>query len=291
MHYEGKIYRPWIEANSLLIQTTLGCTNNKCTFCDMFRDKKFRIREIDGVFEDIEEARTMFHHIESIFLVDGNVMAVKTDYLLKILDKITTTFPECSKISLYAGFNDLRRKSSDELKELKKAGLSKAYIGLESGDRTILERIKKGLTQEQALEGAKKAKQAGIDMLVSVIFGLGGKELSSQHIIETTRLLNLIKPEEIAPMALTIQPGTQLAKEVKSGEFLQATPLQILEEEKYLLENLKGFDTFYWGDHGNNVVSSKGKLPDNRSRFLGRIEHAIAHNPVTKQEILTTMPW
>ena len=106
MHYEGKIYRPWPEANSLLIQTTLGCTHNKCTFCDMFREKKFRIRKIEEIFKDIDEARQIYPHIDSIFLIDGNVLVLKTAFLLKILDKVTATFPECSKIALYAGLND-----------------------------------------------------------------------------------------------------------------------------------------------------------------------------------------
>ncbi|MGI9535991.1 MAG: radical SAM protein [Desulfocapsaceae bacterium] len=290
MYYEGKVYRPWMEADSLLIQTTLGCTHNKCTFCDMFREKRFRIRDIEGILGDIDEARNTFRHIRSIFLVDGNVLALKTEFLLKVLTKITSTIPECSKISLYAGLNDFRRKSTAELKELKQAGLSIAYTGLESGDPVTLERIKKGLTPEQAKEGMAKAKAAGIEVLISIIFGIGGRQRSRKHIVETTGLLNILKPDQLAPMALTIQPGTELEDQVRTGEFIQANPLQILEEEKYLLENID-FDTIYWGDHGNNIVSSKGRLPESRELFLGRIDQAIANHPVTKQEILLTSPW
>jgi len=291
MYYEGKIYRPWPEANSLLIQTTLGCTYNKCTFCDMFREKRFRIRKIEEIFKDIDEARQIYRHIGSIFLIDGNVLALKTEFHLKILEKITATFPECSKIALYAGLNDLRRKSVDDLKKLKQAGLTLAYTGLETGDSVTLERIKKGLTPEQAEAGMAKAKAAGIDVLVSIIFGIGGKERSREHIVETTRLLNMMEPEQIAPMALAIQPGTELAEQVETDEFIQATPLQILEEEKFLLENLAGFETIYWGDHANNIVSSRGRLPASRKHFLGKIDHAIASHPVTEQEVLHTSPW
>jgi radical SAM superfamily enzyme YgiQ (UPF0313 family) len=290
MHYEGKVYRPWIEANSILIQTTLGCTHNKCTFCDMFREKRFRIREIDEIYKDIDEARQIYPYVESIFLIDGNVLALKTEFLLKILKKITSTFSECSKISLYAGLNDLRRKSIEELTELRMAGLTMAYTGLESGDRVTLDAIKKGLTPEQAEKGMAKAKAAGIEILISIIFGIGGKERSKEHIVETTRLLNIMKPEELAPMALAVQPGTELEKQVEAGEFIQATPLQILEEEKYLLENMT-FDTIYWGDHGNNIVSSKGRLPESQELFLKKIVHAIANHPVTEQEVLLTSPW
>jgi radical SAM superfamily enzyme YgiQ (UPF0313 family) len=291
MNYEGKVYRPWPEANSLLIQTTLGCTHNKCTFCDMFREKRFRIRKIEEIFRDIDEARQTFPHVRSIFLIDGNVLALKTEFLLKILNKITRTFPECSKIALYAGLNDLRRKSVEDLRELRQAGLTLAYTGLESGDHATLERIKKGLTPEQAEKGMAKARAAGIDILVSIIFGIGGKERSREHIVETTRLLNMMKPEQIAPMALAVQPGTELAEQVETGAFVQATPLQILEEEKYLLEHLAGFETIYWGDHGNNIVSSRGILPESREMFIGKIDHAIANHPVTEQEVLRTSPW
>lgn len=220
MQYEGKVYRLWPEANSLLIQTTLGCTHNKCTFCDMFREKRFRVRKIEEIFRDIDEARQMYPYIRSIFLIDGNVLALKTEFLLKILERIAATFPECSKIALYAGLNDLRRKSVKALKHLKQAGLTLAYTGLESGDRVTLERIKKGVTPEQAEAGMAKAKAAGIEVLVSIIFGIGGKERSREHIVETTRLLNRMQPEQIAPMALTIQPGTGLEKQIETGEFI-----------------------------------------------------------------------
>lgn len=291
MNYEGKVYRPWMEADSFLIQTTIGCTHNKCTFCDMFREKRFRIRVLEDIFQDIEEARHYLINIKSIFLIDGNVLALKTDFLVEVLNKVTATFPECTKISVYAGLNDLRRKSVEELKQLKDAGLNKVYTGLESGDVVTLKRAQKGLTPEQAIEGMSHAKAAGIEVLLSIIFGLGGKERSRIHAEETAKLLNILQPEELAPMALTIQPGTILAQQVESGEFIQATPLQILEEEKYLLENLGNFEMVYWGDHGNNIETLKGVLPAHRDVFLEKVEQAIAYDPITSQEVLRNTPW
>ena len=291
MYYEGKVYRPWIEADSLLIQTTIGCTHNKCTFCDMFREKRFRIRNIEEIFKDIDEARSLYQNISSIFLIDGNVLALKTCFLLEVLEKISNVLPECNKISLYAGLNDLRRKNTADLIKLRRAGLTKVYTGLESGDPVILDRVEKGLTPDQAIEGMAKAKAAGIEVLVSIIWGIGGKERSVEHRIATTKLLNRLKPEELAPMALTIQPGTILKKQVESGEFLQATPLQILEEEKYLLENLEDFTMVYWGDHGNNIETLRGILPFSRELFLKKIHSAMSHHPVTLQDVLQTAPW
>ncbi|SHH24524.1 radical SAM protein [Ferrimonas marina] len=291
MRYEGKVYRPWPEAESILIQVTLGCTINTCTFCNMFRDKRFKVRDLEGIFADIEQARRVYPEVRSLFLIDGNVMAIRTELLLKILNKITETFPEIQNISMYAGFNDLRRKSDADLLALKQAGLDMVYTGLESGDPVVLERIKKGMTAEHALEGMAKAKKAGIRVLASFIFGLGGKLRSKEHIEATTALLNQMQPEEIAPMALAIQPGTEMEQEVQQGTFLLPTPLQVLEEEQYLLENLEEFDCYYWGDHGNNIAPMRGMLPRGRSAFLDRIEHEIATNPVTKQEVIKTFAW
>lgn len=290
MNYEGKVYRPWIEANSILIQVTLGCSINTCTFCSMFDDKRFKVRPIEDVFKDIEQARRYYPYVESIFLIDGNVMAARTDYLLKVFDKLRSTFPESKKISLYSGLNDFRRKTTTELKELVDAGLSMAYCGLESGDPVVLEKIKKRMTAEQALEGMAMAKEAGIEILLSFIFGLGGRDRSKEHIEATTALLNKLNPEQIAPMALAVQPGTELEKEVQRGEFVMPTELQVLQEEKHLLENLN-IDTFYWGDHGNNLIQHKGFLLDSRQFFLNNVNQAIQQNPMAADNVIQTFSW
>lgn len=291
MHYVGKIYRPWIEAESVLIQTTLGCSNNQCTFCTMFDDKRFKVRDIEGIFQDIDEARRIYPHVKSIFLTDGNVMAIRTEMLINILDKIKMTFPEIKNISLYSGFNDFRRKSLSELKEIKSAGLSMAYSGLESGDPLVLKRIKKRMTREHAIEGMAMAREAGIGVLASFIFGLGGKERSQEHIEGTVSLLNIMQPDAIAPMALAIQPGSELQKEVQRGEFNLPTPLQILQEEKYLLENMADFHCYYWGDHGNNISPMRGIMPAQRTAFVNKINQEIAHNPITQENVIQTFAW
>lgn len=290
MRYQGKIYRPWIEANSLLIQVTLGCSNNQCTFCTMFDDKRFKVRDIEEVFEDIDSARRQYPNVESIFLTDGNVMAARTDYILRVLDKLKASFPELKHISMYAGFNDLRRKTPANLKAIRQAGLNMVYTGLESGDPLVLERIKKRMTQEHIIEGALLAKDADIRMLQSFIFGLGGRNRSAEHIEETVRLLNITQPEAIAPMALAIQPGSELETEVQRGEFLLPTPLQIMQEEEYLLKHVD-FPTYYWGDHGNNVSPMRGPLPEYQGAFLEKIQREIASNPLTKENILQTFSW
>lgn len=291
MRYEGKIYRPWMEADSVLIQTTLGCSNNQCTFCTMFDDKRFKVRELDDIFADIAQARLRYPRVPSIFLIDGNVMALRTEKLLRIIDKIRDTFPELEHLALYSCFNDFRRKSIADLKALRAAGLTTAYSGLESGDPIVLENIKKGMTREHAIEGMARAKEAGIQVLASFIFGLGGKQRSREHAEHTTSLLNIMQPDAIAPMALAVQPGSELAAQVSRGDFILPTPLQILEEEKYLLENLADFPCYYWGDHGNNIASMKGEWPVVREPFLDHINEHIAHNPMTKKNVIETYAW
>ncbi|SCA55975.1 Radical SAM superfamily protein [Candidatus Terasakiella magnetica] len=291
MRYEGKIYRPWPEAESLLIQVTLGCSNNNCTFCTMFKDKTFKKRKIEEIYKDIEMARKFYRHVDSIFLVDGNVMVLKTEFLLKVVRKIKEVFPEVQNISLYSELNDLRRKTVEDLIELRQAGVTLLYAGLESGDPVVLENIKKRMSPKQALEGMKKAKAAGIDVLLSFIFGLGGRERSKEHIEATTSLLNELEPEQIAPMALAVQPESELEQEVLSGEFILPTPAQILQEEKYLLENLGDFETYYWGDHGNNIVPQKGMFQPLRKEFLTNINNEIVSNPIVHEDVHRTFAW
>ncbi len=291
MHYEGKIYRPWMEAQSVLIQTTLGCSNNQCTFCTMFDDKQFKVRKLGDIFKDIAIARVRYPKVESIFLIDGNVMAMRTEKLIAILDKIKETFPELKNLALYSCFNDFRRKSISELKEIRSAGLTTAYSGLESGDPLVLERIKKGMTREHAIEGMDMAREADIKVLVSFIFGLGGRERSKEHAENTTSLLNIMRPNAIAPMALAIQPGSELEHEVARGEFVLPTPLQILNEEKYLLENMDDFPCYYWGDHGNNIASMRGVWPEVRQPFLDNINKHIQYNPMAKKNVIETYAW
>ena len=291
MTYEGKIYRPWPEAEAILLQVTLGCSNNNCTFCNMFTDKKFKTRKIENVFVDIESLAKHYPKAESIFLTDGNVMVLKTSYLVKVIKKIKEVFPNMKNIALYSELNDFRRKSVEELKQIKEAGLDMAYSGLESGDAITLEKIEKGLSAEQAIEGMKKAKEAGIKVLLSFIFGLGGKQRSEVHMRETVNLLNILQPEEIAPMALALQSGTKLAEQAKTGEFIQATPKQMVEEEKYLIENLGNFDTFYWGDHGNNIVPQKGMMPYHRKEFLKNLTTYAPKHRSINDEVLHTFEW
>ncbi len=290
MEYEGKIYRPWMEAESFLIQVTLGCSHNTCTFCTMFDDKRFAIRSEKAIFADIQRAARQYYGIRSVFLIDGNVLVVKTDVLLRIIEKIRAEIPSCKRVAMYAAFNDLRRKSVEDLRALREAGLDIVYAGLESGDPDILKRVKKHMTPEQALEGMSHAKEAGLAVHSSLIFGLGGREHSKQHIEATVELLNKLRPEEISTLSLSVQPNSALEREVEEGLFTQASPLQLLEEERYLLQHID-FPTLYWGDHANNIVSKRGYLPERQAEYVALLESAIENHPLSKADTYHPRPW
>lgn len=290
MEYVGKIYRPWMEAESFLLQVTHGCSHNTCTFCTMFDDKRFRIRPLDAILREVQEAGQRYYGIRSVFLIDGNVLVLKTEMLLKILEAIRQYIPSCERVAMYATFNDLRRKSVQNLKDLCAAGLDIVYAGLESGDPEILKRVKKNLTPEQALEGMAHAKEAGLAVHNSIIFGLGGQQDSQRHIEMTTDLLNQLRPEEISTLSLSIQPNSELEKELIAGTFEPVTPLQFLQEELYLLEHIQ-FPTLYWGDHGNNIVAKRGYLPEHQAEFVQMLKDAIAHHPMSKAAAYHPSPW
>ncbi len=290
MEYEGKIYRPWMEAESFLIQVTLGCSHNTCTFCTMFSDKKFAIRSEKAIFADIKRASQQYYGIRSVFLIDGNVLVVKTDMLLRIIAKIRELIPSCERVAMYAAFNDLRRKSVEELRALREAGLDIVYAGLESGDPEILKRVKKHMTPEQAIAGMAHAKEAGLPVHSSLIFGLGGQEHSKRHIEATVDLLNKLRPEEISTLSLSVQPSSTLEREVEEGLFTQASPLQLLEEEQYLLENID-FPTLYWGDHANNLVSKRGYLPEMKKEYIELLEKAKKHCRNSNFDTYHPSPW
>lgn len=175
MKYEGIVYRPPSEAYSLIIQVTIGCSHNKCSFCSMYKNKKFRIRKLEEIYEDLYEARAMYSHVERIFLADGDALVLSMENLRCILLKIKELFPECKRVTSYAAPGDILRKSVHEIRELKELGISMLYMGIESGSDTILKEIQKGVTSSQIIEAGKKIKGSGVKLSVTFISGIGGK--------------------------------------------------------------------------------------------------------------------
>ena len=195
MRYEGSIYRPPSEADSLILQVTIGCSHNKCTFCGSFKDKKFRVRSFEEVKEDVEEAKAYARYVRKVFIADGDALIIPQKMLVPIVQLIKDSFPKLERIGIYGNTKSILKKSVEELKELKKLGIGIIYLGVESGDQITLDRVHKGTKLDKTAEASKRVKDAGIILSVTVLLGLGGVERSTVHAEETGKFLSRIDPD------------------------------------------------------------------------------------------------
>lgn len=272
MRYEGLIYRPPSEANSLLIQVTVGCSHNKCTFCSMYKEKQFKIRDLKEVKEDIIN----FQHKENVnrvFLCDGDALVLPTKQLIEILDLINKYFKNCQRVSCYATFKDILNKSNEELKLLKEHGLDLVYLGAESGSDKVLENVKKGVSVNDMKEASIKLHDANIEMSVMIISGLGGQELFKEHAYDSAMLINMIKPKYFGLLSLMVQNNTPLYEDIESNKFSLISPIQALEELKIMLNNIDIEDCFFSSNHVSNYVYLKGNLSKDKMRLLEEIKY------------------
>lgn len=283
--YEGSIYRPPSEAHSLIVQATIGCSHNRCTFCSMYKEKTFRFRPIDEVKQDLTHARARYGWTKRIFLADGNAFAMGTADLLELLRHISYTFPECERIGIYATPKDILRKSPDELGRLGKAGLGIIYLGLESGNPEVLRRVEKGATREEMVEAGLKVKASGIELSVTLINGLGGHELSEAHGIDSATLINAISPDYVGFLTLMLEEGAPILDEVREGRFSLLSPKEILKEILLFLENINNEGpTIFRSNHASNYLPLGGILPQDRHRLIKEIKAALLDDSQLKKE-------
>ncbi len=280
MRYEGAIYRPPSEAGSFILQVTIGCSHNRCTFCISFLEKKFRERELEDIFADIEEIAARYPGIERVFLADGNAMVVATDKLLKILEKLYRSFPGLQRVGLYACPQDLLRKSPKELLQLQEAGLGIVYLGVETGNDELLAWIRKGVTSEEVAEAGIKAREAGLVLSATVINGLGGLEKMAVHAADTASLINKIDPHYLGLLTLMIVDKTAMARKVARGEFKLPTPLEILAEIKMMVEGLEVSNCVFRANHASNYLPLKGTLPGDKQKIIKTLEAMLSEGDV-----------
>lgn len=279
MRYDSDLlYRPPGEWKSYLLQCTIGCSHNRCTFCGMYKEKKFRIRPVEEVLEDIDMALEYYGPgLERVFLMDGDAIIIKTDDLLKILRKLYAAFPKLEKVTVYAGPRSTLSKSVEELKLLHEAGLSRAYLGVESGSQGVLDFIQKGCTAQQMLQAGQNLVEAGIDLWVTVILGMTGAGGDwEEHILATAKMMNEMKPRHLSAMTFAPAKGTPLGDDVLAGRFAVASPDQILEECRLLIEHLDVDPLHFTSNHASNYLPLKGGLPEDREKFLSLIDQALA---------------
>lgn len=275
MRYEGTVYCPPSEAHSLIIQVTIGCSHNTCTFCTMYKDKKFRIRSKEEIFMDLDEMSSAYGELPlRIFLADGDALVLKTRDLLDILSFIRVKFPFCERVTAYATAGDILRKTDEELQALKKEGLSMVYVGAESGDPVILAHVKKDVTVEEMIQAADKLKKCGIQLSLTLISGLGGKERLREHALESARLVSAMKPEYLGFLTLMLEKGAPILEEIQAGQLTLLSPDAVMEEMKLFLTHVDSDGTVFRANHASNYLALKGTLNGDIPAMLAQVEEA-----------------
>ena len=284
--YDYPLYRPPSEAYSLIIQATLGCSQNKCTFCSMYKSKKFTIKPLEQIKKEIDFFRIYVKKAERIFLADGDALIMPMKILKEIFIYINEKFPEAERISLYGSPKSILLKTPEELLELKNLGLGLIYLGVESGSDKILSSVKKGVSREEIITAGKKVKKVGIPLSVTAIAGLGGKENSIEHAVETASLISEINPDYFGVLTLMLEEGTELLEEYKKGNFIPLSSSEILEETKLMIKNINVKEKcIFRSNHASNYVSLKGTLPYEKENILKTIDYALKNNEI-KSEFL-----
>ncbi len=276
IQYHEPLFRPPSEGRSIIIQVTLGCSWNKCSFCEMYTSKQFKARKEEDIFEDIEALLPYADQVRKIFLADGDPLVLSTNKLLSILNKLTNSFPRIQRISAYASPTNLLNKTESELIQLKNAGLNLLYIGLESGDDTVLDFINKGADHKQMIEALNKSQNAGLNSSVMIINGVGGREYSKQHAINSAKLINAIQPKYLSTLVLHPYKGMDYLKSRIDVDFEELNQIELIEETKIFIENLELNETIYRSDHASNHLILKGVIPRDKEKFLQQINSILS---------------
>jgi radical SAM superfamily enzyme YgiQ (UPF0313 family) len=279
MKYEGDIIRPPSEANSLLLQVTVGCSHNKCSFCPAYKKKKFRIKSHDEILEDILAA-SRWRSIEKVFLCDGDALIIPQERLIQILGLIRTHIKGVQRVGTYANAKSILRKTIDELVELREQGLGIAYLGIETGNDELLKKIIKGVTATQMMQASRRIKEAGIALSVTVILGLGGIEQHMEHATDTAKLLTDIDPDYASALTLMLVPGTPLYSEYASGHFALPGKFDLLKELAIIIEKSDFSSCYFTSNHASNYLPIKARLPQEKEGTVATIYSTITKNDV-----------
>jgi radical SAM superfamily enzyme YgiQ (UPF0313 family) len=286
VRYEGMVIRPPSEADSLILQATLGCSHNKCIFCGTYLDKKFRKRALEEVFEDIESVRRYKKEVRRVFLADGNALVLPTKDLDAILDKLNESFPNLNRVGIYGNASDILRKPVEDLRRMREKKLSIYYLGLESGSDAVLEMIRKGATSADMVSCVKRAHDAGVKISVICILGIGGKKLSDAHARETARVLNAMSPRFVSFLTLMVIPGTPLEEMVSRGEFELLSPYEGLMELRSVVEKLDLDGSILRTNHASNFLALGGTLPKDKEKILKEIDRCLRGEIALRPEFL-----
>lgn len=276
IRYEGVIYRPPSEFDSLIIQATIGCPHNKCNFCGMYKDRSFKIRPIQEIMKDLKKARARYGDtVKNIFFSDGNTILMKTKDLLALLNYCHELFPKLKRVTMYGSAQYIVLKTLDELIQLQEAGLARLHCGMESGNDMVLKYMNKGFTRDTMARAGKLVKKAGIELSLYYIVGLGGVEMSEAHAIDSGSLINQINPDFIRLRTLIPQETTPLYEDFNKNKFQLLTAHQALKETKILVKTLDNIDSEFLSDHTSNFHKVNGKFPKDKEKILQELDYAL----------------
>ncbi len=277
MRYEGKLYRPPSEADAYILQATIGCSWNKCTYCDMYRDKQYRVRDLKAALEDIDLAAQRYGpRVEKLFVADGDALGMPLSHWQPILEAARERFPNLRRVSCYAMAKNVLEKTDEELATLRKLGLRLLYVGPESGDPQTLKRIAKGSTHDQHVEAAQRAHQAGMALSVIVLLGIGGTARSREHAQATADLITGMDPAFFAALTTTVVPNTPLMKLQTTARFELPSIEAMLAELRVIVDRARPSDAVFRTNHASNYLPLGGRLPRDREKIVGVIDRALA---------------
>jgi len=274
MKYEGSIYRPPSEADSLILQVTVGCSYNRCTFCHSFQQKQFRIKSFEEIKEDIDEI-SVYGPIPRVFLADGDALIIPQNDLVRILSYLREKIRGLKRVGIYANAVDVLKKSPEELERLRSLGLGIIYLGLESGHAEVLRRIKKNATAEQMVRAARGVKEAGIALSVTVLLGIGGQELSLAHAEDTGKVLSEMDPDFVGALSLIIVRGTPMEEELRTGRLVLPTPFELIRELGTMIENCRFTNCFFASNHASNYLPLRIRMPGEKDQALRLIREVL----------------
>lgn len=289
MHYEGMIIRPPSEANSILLQVTLGCSHNKCTFCGTFRGKRFNIKKDDIIFKDIEFARDNCRRQNRLFICDGDALIIPQKRLVAILERIRERLPWVERVGVYANTKSIKMKTDEQLRELHDLGIKIAYMGLESGDDVVLKQIRKGATAQKMIDMGRRVRAAGIKLSVTVLLGLGGRDRSAVHARETGRVLTAMDPDFVGALSLMLIPGTELHDQHKAGEFPLLGPEEMLTELGGMIASTTLTNGLFHANHASNYLPIRARLPRDKEKTLELISQALKGKIPLKPESMRAL--
>ncbi len=275
MHYEGYCIRPPSEANSILLQVTVGCSHNRCTFCGSYKEKRFRIKDDQTILSDILFASKYMKGQDRVFVMDGDSLIIPQKRLMGILDRIKEHLPWVRRVGAYANAKGVKKKSLEELIQLRENGLGILYLGVESGDEETLKNVHKGTSAQNLIDMGRKIREAGMKLSVTVLLGIAGRERSIEHARATGELLSAMDPNYVGALTVMLIPGTPLHEDYTSGKFQLPTERELLLELREMIVRTHLTMGLFFSNHASNYLPIRAKLPRGKNEALTLIDRAL----------------